>query len=241
LAETALVLCAPAIGSFLGVLVERLPSERPIIWSRSCCDVCGTELRTRDLVPLFSWLRASGRCRYCDAELGWFYPAIELAALAIPLVALAIDGAPRVWLDCLLGWWLLTLGWMDVRNWLLPDALTLPLIVAGLGDAALMAPDGLLDRVIGAIVGYALLRVIGLAYRGVRGREGLGRGDAKLMAAAGAWVGAAALPQVLLAAASGALLAAAVLAFRGSRMRAETAMPFGPFIALAIWWVWLIS
>jgi leader peptidase (prepilin peptidase)/N-methyltransferase len=241
LGDVALALFAPAIGSFLGVLVDRLPNGGSIVWSRSRCNACGTLLRARDLVPLFSWLLAQGRCRYCNAALGWFYPAIELAALAIALVALAVDTGPSAMLDCLFGWWLLALGWIDARKWLLPDVLTLPLIVAGLCEAALVMPERLLDRAIGTIFGYLLLRVVALTYHRLRRREGLGHGDAKLLAAAGAWVGAAALPLVLLAAASGALLAAAALALKGRRMHAAIAIPFGPFIAGATWCIWLLG
>src|SRR5207253_161982 len=79
-----------------------------------------------------SWLAARGRCRHCGHALGWFYPGIELAAIAVPLSAATVDQGAAIWLDCLLGWWLLALGWIDIRRWLLPDALTLPLIIVGL-------------------------------------------------------------------------------------------------------------
>ena len=77
------------VGSFLGVLVRRLPEGQPIAWGRSRCEYCGAALAVRDLVPLFSWLAAKGRCRFCGHPLGWFYPGIELAALAVALVAIA--------------------------------------------------------------------------------------------------------------------------------------------------------
>ena len=79
------VLAAPFIGSFLGVVVQRLPDGRPIARGRSRCEGCGAALAVRDLVPLFSWLAAAGRCRFCRRPLGWFYPGIELAALAVAL------------------------------------------------------------------------------------------------------------------------------------------------------------
>src|SRR5438874_155325 len=195
-----LLLLAPIIGSFLGVVVRRLPADRGIAWSRSQCEACGTVLRVRDLAPVVSWVAARGRCRHCGHKLGWFYPGIELAALLVALVALAVDGTPRAWLDCLLGWWLLALCWIDLRHWLLPDLLTLPLIVLGLFDAALFAPDDLFDRALGAALGYLAFRGVAVVYRALRGREGLGGGDAKLLGAAGAWVGLTALPQVILGA-----------------------------------------
>ncbi|HJU16493.1 MAG TPA: prepilin peptidase, partial [Stellaceae bacterium] len=205
-----MIAAAPFIGSFLGVLIRRLPERRPIAWARSACEHCGRRLAARDLVPLVSWLSARGRCRGCGQPIGWFYPAVELAALAVALAALAADSG-RWWLDCLLGWWLLVLAWVDARCWLLPDALTLPLVLAGLIAAAGLAPDALLDRALGAALGYAILAGIAFFYRKARGRDGLGGGDAKLLAASGAWVGAGGLPSVIFLAAAAALVAAALL------------------------------
>lgn len=234
------VLAAPFVGSFLGVLVRRLPERRPVIWARSQCEGCGAVLEPRDLVPLVSWLTSRGRCRFCRRPLGHFYPAIELAAVAVALVAVAFDGGAAAWLDCLLGWWLLALAWIDVRHWLLPDALTLPLVLAGLIAALAFDPEGLLDRALGAAAGYLALRGIALLYRALRRREGLGEGDAKLLAASGAWVGASGLPQVVLIAAVAGLLAAAGLRLAGFRLGPRSALPFGPFLALATWLVWLL-
>ena len=233
------ILAAPFIGSFLGVIVRRLPEGGPIALGRSHCEGCGTALGARDLVPLISWLASGGRCRCCGRALGWFYPGIELAALAVALVAAAADSGARIWLDCVLGWWLLALGWIDIRRWLLPDALTLPLVIAGLAAALAFDPEGLTERAFGAAAGYLGLRTVAILYRALRGREGLGQGDAKLLAAAGAWVGLRALPQVVLVAALAGLFAAACLRLAGVRLGAQSALPFGPFLALATWLVWL--
>ncbi len=234
-----LLVAAPVIGSFLGVLIRRLPDRLPILWSRSECEGCGATLAPRDIVPVISWVLARGRCRRCGQRLGWFYPGVEIAALAVALIALAVDETPRAVVDCLLGWWLLTLAWIDLRHWLLPDVLTLPLIVVGLALGASLDPETVLDRALGAALGYATLRMIAAVYRMLRHREGLGQGDAKLLGAAGAWVGAMALPQVILLAALLALLAAAALRLGGVRLHAHSALPFGPFLALAIWATWL--
>jgi leader peptidase (prepilin peptidase) / N-methyltransferase len=235
------LIAAPFIGSFLGVLVRRLPDGRPIASSRSRCEECGATLRARDLVPLYSWLASKGRCRYCGHVLGWVYPGIELGALAVALAAIAVDGGEGIWLDCLLGWWLLALAWIDLRRWLLPDALTLPLVIAGLAAAAAFDPERLTERALGAAVGYLSLRLVALIYRGLRGREGLGGGDAKLLAASGAWVGAGALPLLVLIAATSALMAAAGLRLVGIRLGARSALPFGPFLAVATWLIWLFG
>jgi leader peptidase (prepilin peptidase)/N-methyltransferase len=238
---SALLLLAPFVGSFLGVLIHRQPAGRPIVRGRSQCEWCGVRLTPRDLVPLVSWLVARGRCRHCRHPLGWFYPGVELAALAVAAIALAFDGVEQAWLDCLLGWWLLALGWIDARHWLLPDVLTLPLLVLGLALAAAFAPEDLADHAAAAIIGYLALRGVAWVYQRLRHREGLGQGDAKLLAAAGAWLGIAALPQVILLAALAALLTAAGLALAGKRMRAHSALPFGPFLALASWVLWLFG
>ncbi|MBO0736916.1 MAG: prepilin peptidase, partial [Alphaproteobacteria bacterium] len=123
----SLIVAAPFVGSFLGVVIRRLPDGLPIVRARSRCESCGARLTARDLVPFFSWIAAKRQCRHCGAKLGWFYPGVELAALAVAVTAVAAKGGPDAWLDCLLGWWLLTLGWIDIRRWLLPDVLTLPL------------------------------------------------------------------------------------------------------------------
>jgi leader peptidase (prepilin peptidase)/N-methyltransferase len=239
LEAVSLLVLAPIIGSFLGVVVRRYPAGETIGWSRSRCEGCGTVLASRDLVPLISWAATLGRCRYCRHRLGWFYPAIEIAALLVALIAVAIDDASRAWLDCVLGWWLLMLAWIDLRQWVLPDVLTLPLIVVGLAAAAVFDPDNLLDRALGAAVGYPTLRGLAWVYRALRQREGLGGGDAKLLSAVGAWLGLVALPEVILAAALGGLAAAGVLRLAGARLRASSALPFGPFLALPAWVVWM--
>jgi len=237
----ALLAAAPFIGSFLGVVIRRLPERRALVWARSSCESCGAVLRPGELVPLVSWMVSRGRCRHCGAAFGWSYPAIELAALALAAIALLVDDTETAWLDALLGWWLLALAWIDLRRWILPDALTLPLILAGLLAAVIFDPDALADRAFGAALGYLALRLLAWAYARLRGREGLGQGDAKLLAAAGAWLGAMALPQVILLAALSALLAAAGLRLYGTPLRAQSALPFGPFLALAIWALWLFG
>ncbi len=235
------LLAAPFVGSFLGVLVRRLPDGIPIAWSRSRCECCGAALSAGDLVPLYSWLASRGRCRYCGHSLGWFYPGIELAAIAVALTATIVDHGGEIWLDCLLGWWLLALAWIDIRRWLLPDPLTLPLVIAGLVVTAILDPVKLTENALGAAAGYLSLRVVASLYRVLRGREGLGRGDAKLLAASGAWLGAGALPQVVLGAAVTGLFAAGCLQLAGTRLRARSALPFGPFLALATWLLWLFG
>jgi leader peptidase (prepilin peptidase) / N-methyltransferase len=236
-----MLIAAPFIGSFLGVLVRRLPEGRPVLWGRSRCESCGTVLRVRDLVPLLGWLVARGRCRFCGQPISWFDPAIELAATAVALVSAVLDGGAETSLNCLFGWWLLALGAIDLHCWLLPDALTLPLIVAGLAANAWLDPASVFACALGAALGYLGLRIVGWAYRELRGSEGIGQGDAKLLAASGAWLGAAALPQLILLAALLALVAALAMRVAGVRLGAHSALPFGPFLAFAAWLLWLFA
>jgi leader peptidase (prepilin peptidase)/N-methyltransferase len=234
------LLVAPFIGSFLGVLIHRLPRHLPVMWARSGCDACGTRLGPRDLLPLVSYALQRGRCRYCHHPIGWFHPVIELAALCVAAwAALACETPHETWIACTLGWTLLALGWIDAEWFLLPDVLTLPLLLAGLGVTILTVPDDMLWHALGAACGYLGLRGVALLYRALRGRDGLGAGDAKLLAAAGSWLGLGALPLVLLLAALAGLVVAGIAAATGRMMQATTALPFGAFLAASIWLVWL--
>ena len=144
-----------------------------------------------------------------------------------------------LWASCGLGWVLLALAAIDQREQLLPDVLTLPLIPAGLAVAYVDDPAHLFDHAVGAIAGYAVFVLIELVYARVRGRAGLGRGDAKLLAAAGAWVAWIGLPHVVLIAALTALIAAAAARLTGHSVGATTRLAFGPWLALGTWLVWL--
>lgn len=240
LAFTLPLLAAPFIGSFLGVIIHRVPRDQPMLLARSQCAACGAQLGPLDLMPLVSFLLQRGRCRHCGQPIGWFHPVIELAALAVAAWAVFASETPQqAWIACLLGWTLLTLAWIDVEWFLLPDVLTLPLLLAGLGVAMLTMPDDALWHALGAACGYLGLRGIALLYRALRGREGLGTGDAKLLAAAGAWLGLAALPWVLLLAALGGLAFASLALATGRPMHANTPLPFGAFLAASIWLMWL--
>ena len=241
LADWYLVGAALFVGSFLGMVIDRLSDDLPIAAPRSSCACCGTVLTARDLVPVASWLTTGGRCRHCGVWLGWFYPAVEVAALVIALLSLAVDRGVYAWIDAGLGWWLLTLAWIDWRRFLLPDALTLPLILLGLAYAGAFSPEDLPDPLLGAACGYFGLWLVAWLYRRLRGREGIGLGDAKLLGAAGAWVGASGLPSVLAGAAIGGLAAAGALRLAGHRLDRHSALPFGPFLAAAAWLVWLFG
>jgi leader peptidase (prepilin peptidase)/N-methyltransferase len=163
-----------------------------------------------------------------------------LVAPLIPIsaVCMGVTG-PALWAVCAAGWVLLALGWIDWNCMILPDALTLPLIVAGLLATWWLDPFALTDHALAAALGYTALRGLALLYRRLRGRDGLGEGDAKLLAALGAWVGLDNLPSVVLGAALAGLAWAGLLRLRGTALTGSTALPFGPFLALSGWVVLL--
>ncbi len=229
---------SPIIGSFLGVLVRRLPTGRPIILARSSCETCGHRLRPYDLIPIASFMALAGRCRYCDAEIDRDHLNLEMAAVAVALWAwYAFDPGfadpVRLWFDCVLGWGLLALAVIDWRHYILPDAVTLPLVLLGLVDGW-MAGTGS-DQAAGAVAGFVLLAGIAWVYKRLRGRDGLGDGDSRLLAAGGAWVGLAALPQVIVLAAVGGIVGGAMMLGGSDQKMMTTRIPFGPFLAAGIW------
>jgi leader peptidase (prepilin peptidase)/N-methyltransferase len=230
---------APFVGSFLGTLVLRLPAGERVIAGRSRCDYCGRVLGPWELVPIASWLALRGRCRHCGAPLSLFYPAMELAALAVAAWAATAAAGAALWLGCLLGWGLLALAAIDARHYVLPDVLTLPLIPLGLAAAWLADPERLWAHVIGAVAGYLVFVLIALGYRRLRGRDGLGLGDAKLLAVAGAWVSWEGLPSVVLLGAIASLALLLVRRWRGGAIRLDQAVAFGPGLCLGLWLVWL--
>jgi leader peptidase (prepilin peptidase)/N-methyltransferase len=230
------LILAPFIGSFAGVLIRRLPAGQPVAGGRSRCDGCGLALAPRDLVPIVSFAALGARCRRCRTPISFTHLATELACLAVAVWAvLAETDIQLVWLDCALGWTLLTLAWIDWQHMLLPDVLTLPLVVGGLGATLLHDPAAVTEHAAAASAGYLAFRAIEIGYRRLRGQDGLGQGDAKLMAAAGAWLGLAALPTVAFTAALFGLAIAAALGIAGRGLQRDSALPFGPALCGAIW------
>lgn len=233
------IVAAPFVGSFVGLVAERLPRAEPVLFGRSVCRSCRRQLSPRDLVPLLSWLATRGRCRHCDTPLGLRYPLTELAALAIALwAATTLDGW-SVLTGCMLGWTLLTLALADWREKVLPDALTLPLIGAGLAAALVLPQLDPIAHALGAAAGLTLFLAISATFRRLRGYEGLGGGDAKLFAAAGAWVGWQGLASVLLIASVAALAVVIIMISAGKRDIGREEIAFGPYLCFGFWFVWL--
>ncbi len=220
-------------GSFVALVSLRWPAGRPFLVARSACDGCGAELGAAELVPLVSFAVQRGRCRRCGGRIARRHLAVEVAAGAIGAASALLVPWPDAVAVAGLGWTLLLLALLDLEHFWLPSAVTWPLTAAGLAVTAALHSEALPDHAIGAVAGYASLALVAAGYKALRGRDGLGGGDAKLFAAAGAWLGWAALPLVLGSAAVAGLLVALLLWGRG--VTAATRLPLGVFLAAAIW------
>ena len=229
------ILAGPFVGSLLGVLVRRLPRGEPVAMARSACESCGRRLGPLELVPIVSYAVLRGRCAGCGARIAPEHLLIEVAAAALAASAAASGLRDAgLWAGCTFGWVLLALAWIDWRHFRLPDVLTLPLVLAGLAATAWLDQPALTEHALGAAFGYGALRLVAAAYRLLRGRAGLGEGDAKLLAAIGAWLGFRGLSDALLAGAVLGLLYGLARA-RVQRASLSSPIPFGPFLAIAAW------
>ncbi|HMK86356.1 MAG TPA: A24 family peptidase [Steroidobacteraceae bacterium] len=253
------------IGSFLNVVIYRLPimlerdwhaqaaelvsSSAPaateplnLLTPRSACPNCKAPIPAWQNIPVVSWLFLRGRCAACKAPISLRYPLVELAT-AILSAWVAWHFGFGVATACALAvtWSLIALTGIDLDHQLLPDAITLPLLWAGLLAAVAIGPlpgaslpVSPRDAIIGAAVGYTSLWLVFHAFRLITGKEGMGYGDFKLFAAFGAWMGWKTLPLIILvSAAVGAAIGILMIVLRG-RDRAAP-MPFGPYLASAGW------
>lgn len=226
---------APFVGSFVGLLADRLPRGEPVVLGRSRCRACGRTLGAGELVPLLSWAVQRGRCAGCGVPIPAALPLLELLALALAAWAVAVVPPPLLWPTLALAWTLLALAAVDAWTCWLPARLSLPLGGGGLAVNGRLDGGVPVDALAGAAAGWAAFALLILAYRRLRGRDGLGWGDATLLGVGGAWVGWGGLPGVVLVAALAGLGGAVLLGHR----RADARVPFGPALALGIWVVWL--
>lgn len=221
------------IGSFVAALVIRWPQERSVLTGRSACDACGAVLGPRDLVPLLSALASRGRCRHCGAKIDPLHGWVELIAVLVGVSAAVLVDREAVLAVAAFGWLLLALAALDWTEFWLPETLTLILALAGVATGMLGLAPALSDRLIGGAGGFAALWAIGAGYRAMRGREGLGGGDPKLLGAIGLWTGWQLLPVVVTLAAMTGL---GVVLFRmatGQAVQGSDRLPFGVLLAIA--------
>ena len=248
------------VGSFLNVVIYRLPIMLELSWQqeyrdyfgetsadttpatrfnlmipRSACPHCGHPISALENIPLVSWLWLRGRCRDCQAPISARYPLVELlTGLASGCVAWHFLPGWPLYGALLLTWTLIALTFIDLDKMLLPDQLTLPLLWAGLLLNLLGGLASLQDAVIGAIAGYLLLWSLYWSFKLLTGKEGMGYGDFKLLAALGAWLGWQSLPLILiLSSVVGAVVGITLMLLR--RHQQGNPIPFGPYLAMAGW------
>lgn len=245
-----------SVGSFLNVVVYRLPIMLEGAWRadarealeleavppakafnlmvpRSRCPQCDAPISAWQNIPVFSWLVLRGRCAACNARISTRYPAVEVLTALVSLTVVAVFGYTWDAMFALLfSWLLIAMALIDFDTRLLPDNLTLPLLWLGLLFNSSSGFVDLQSAVIGAAAGYLILWSIYWGFKLLTGKEGMGYGDFKLLAALGAWLGWQALPMVILiSSVVGILLGGTVLLIRKSR----EPIPFGPFLAIAGW------
>jgi len=251
------------VGSFLNVVILRLPARMEYFWKRdaremlelaadddaappdivrkgSHCPHCKHPLAAWDNIPLLSWLVLRGRCRYCKTPISMQYPLVELLCGITSAIVLWHFGVTwQAAAGLLFTWFLIAAGGIDFRTQLLPDSLTLPLLWLGLLISLVPIFVDTREAVIGAAIGYLALWSVYWLFKLATGKEGMGFGDFKLFAATGAWMGyAALLPVIIIAALSGAIVGTVMLRTRGQDRSVPFA--FGPFLAIAMW-IWLVA
>ncbi|PIE15621.1 MAG: prepilin peptidase [Rhodobacterales bacterium] len=235
-----LLLLGPAMGSFMAALAERLPNGPGIIRTPSHCHSCQRRLRWYELLPILSYLGLRGKCAGCGHPIPARLFYAEIAGLMAAVAAVSLAFTPlHMLLSALLLWCLLGLFLCDIRCFRLPDILTGALLIIGLALAAEDPGRDVLQALLGALSAAAVFYLIRLSYRLLRGREGLGLGDVKLVAGLSAALGITALPLVTLLAALAALGWAVLLSWhRGRPLLQTTPLPFGAYLAAAAAIVW---
>ena len=229
------------IGSFLATLVIRWPRGESVIAGRSKCDHCGHKLTAGELIPIVSHLTQSGKCRNCQRAIGTEHIAIEIAAGLIGGCAFFVSPGIEGFAGAIFGWILLALAALDIEHQWLPDRLTITLAAIGLAASQITGNPNITERLIGGVSGFMALYLIAAAYRALRGREGIGGGDPKLLGAIGCWLGWQALPFVVFGSSLVGLLALLAMRYRGEQITASTALPLGSFIAVTAFPIWLIQ
>ena len=220
------------IGSFLNVVIYRLPLGQSLATPPSRCRTCGYSLRWFDNIPVLSWVLLRGRCRQCGTRVSWQYPVVELVtgALFVLVVWLTPVGplmASRLLLVCIL----IALFGIDLEHQILPNSITLPAIAIGV-LLSLIAPPGWKDALIGVVLGGGILYAIAWGYYLWRREEGMGMGDVKMLAMIGAFLGWQQVWVTLfIASVTGAIVGITLLKLSGRGTSAK--IPFGTFLAVA--------
>jgi leader peptidase (prepilin peptidase)/N-methyltransferase len=220
------------VGSYLNVLIHRIPAGKSTVLPRSRCPYCSGAIRFYDNLPVLSYLLLRGRCRHCKAPISFRYPAIEVITAALFVAVVYRFGirpvlAPALVFVCLM----VLLAAIDVEHFLLPDKITMPGILVGLALQFWNPTTTLLDAIVGVLVGAGLLILVINFWFWLRGDEGMGLGDVNMLALIGAFLGwQGVLTTLFLATLSGALVGLLLLAV--GKLGLQSRLPFGLFLAL---------
>ena len=257
LAATLVALLGLCIGSFLNVVIYRMPKMMQQGWRNECqvflhpeqpfepepdltlsrpastCPSCGHRIRWYENIPLISWLFLKGKCSQCGSAISWRYPLVELGTMLASLLVFISFGATLTMLAALgLTWALIALAGIDFDTQLLPDRITLPLAAAGLwvNTLGLFTTPSL--AIWGYVLGFLALWSVYIVFKLVTGKEGMGYGDFKLLAALGAWLGPMMLPLIiLLSSIIGSIIGIIIMRVKKQNLP----FAFGPYIAIAGW------
>jgi leader peptidase (prepilin peptidase) / N-methyltransferase len=215
------------IGSFLNVVVWRVPRGESIAHPPSHCPACGADVRPRDNVPVVSWLLLRGRCRDCKAAISPRYPVIEaLTALLCVAVVVVLGPGTQAWLALALVLLLVPVTFIDLDHRIIPNVLMAIGAVSALALVAVLQPDALVEHLIAAAGAGGFLLVAAIAYP-----AGMGMGDVKLAAVLGLFLGTAVAPAMFVAMLAGSVVGALIIARKGAKEGRKTAIPFGPYLA----------
>lgn len=218
-------------GSFLNVCIYRLPLDQSVITPRSRCMACGTTVAWFDNLPILSWFLLRGRCRSCGASYSIRYPLVELlTALLSLLLFLRFGLSPSYLIYFALVAALVVITFIDLDHQIIPDEISLPGIAIGFLASFFLPEPGWLSSLLGAVVGWGSLALVFYAYLWLTGREGMGGGDAKLLAMLGAFLGLKAVPFIIFSSSLvGTVAGLSIMALQ--RKGRHLAIPFGPYLA----------
>jgi leader peptidase (prepilin peptidase)/N-methyltransferase len=223
----AIALGGLLVGSFLNVVIWRLPRGESLVTPRSRCPSCGAPVRTRDNVPVVSWLVLRGRCRDCGEPIAPRYPAVEaLTAATFVAVALArgVDDDLALWLPFAAV--LIAVAAIDLDHRIIPNKIVVPAAVWGIAATVIFRPDNVDDGLIAGAIAFGALFLAAVAYP-----AGMGMGDVKLAGVMGIYLGSGVAPAMLVAFLAGSAVGIAIIAREGPDAR-KKGVPFGPFLAL---------
>lgn len=247
------------VGSFLNVVIFRLPVMMESDWKeqccellniddskykknnfnlitpRSCCPSCNHQISAVENIPIISYLFLKGKCSSCGNKISVRYPLIELtSAITVTIVAFYFGVSLQALFAICLTWALIALTMIDFDHQLLPDDITLPFLWIGIILNLFGVFTDIESSILGAIFGYGILWIVYITFKLITGKEGMGHGDFKLLAVLGAWFGWQSLPLIIiLSSLVGAIIGVSLMIFKSHDR--NTAIPFGPYLAIAGW------